>query len=121
MEKKKNRRKGPDNVSRFISLLVSASWVMIFALFVIIALAKPSTNMSIFTIMSENTRSFSGWNISLISLVFPVLLVQLGLCLFGLILSSRRMKRRRDKYSKSLIFFTIVSLAGLLVYFISFT
>ncbi|MCL1911336.1 MAG: hypothetical protein FWG13_03940 [Leptospirales bacterium] len=121
MERKiKNRRRGPDQISRLISLIIAVSWILLFVLFIIIAIAKPATDMSIVSIMSQNTRVVGGWNLSLITILFPVLLIQLGLCLFGLILSSRRMKRKRDSYSRSLIFFTVTSVVGLLIYIIRF-
>ena len=121
MERKiKNRRRGPDQISKLISLIIAVSWILLFVLFIIIAIAKPATDMSIVSIMSQNTRVVGGWNLSLITILFPVLLIQLGLCLFGLILSSRRMKRKRDSYSRSLIFFTVTSVVGLLIYIIRF-
>jgi len=119
MEKKiKNRRKGPDQISKIISLIIAVSWILIFVLFLILAMAKPSAEMSVVSIMSKNTQSVGGWNISLMGVLLPVLIIQLGLCLFGLLLSSRRMKRKRDKYSRSLIFFTVTSVAGLVAFII---
>ncbi|MCL2025550.1 MAG: hypothetical protein FWG92_01950, partial [Leptospirales bacterium] len=119
MEKKiKNKRKGPDQISRTISLIIAISWVLIFILFIILALAKPTADWSITSIMSQNTQFSGGWNRSFIQILPPVLIVQVGLCVFGLLLSSRRMKRKSDKYSTSLIFFTITSIAGLLVYLV---
>jgi len=121
MEKKiKNRRKGPDQISKTISLIIAISWILIFVLFIIIAMAKPSANMSVVSFMSSSTQSVGQWNVSLISIIFPVLLIQLALCLIGLILSSRRMKRKRDRYSRSLIFFTVTSAVGLVVHILLF-
>ena len=120
MEKKrKNKRKGPDQISKTVSLIIAISWLLLLVLFIIIGLAKPSAEMSVFSIAAQNTPSaVGGWNPSFVQILPPVLITQLGLCLFGLLLSSRRMKRKSDKYSYSLIFFTATSVIGLAVYLI---
>ena len=117
--KRKNKRKGPDQVAKTVSLIIAVSWILLFVLLMILALAKPSAEMSIFSIAAQNTPSVvGGWDLSFMQILPPVLITQLGLCLFGLLLSSRRMKRKNDKYSYSLIFFTATSVIGLAVYLI---
>lgn len=114
----KNRRRGPDFISRSISLVISASWVLLIALFIIISIAKPRSNF-ISSAITGVASNQSMWDVSIIHLIFPVLLIQLLLCLFGLALSTKRMKRKGDTYSKSLIFFAVVAVLGIIGYFVA--
>ena len=118
MKKIQNRRKGPDSISKFISLIIAASWVLLLVLLIIYTIARPKANFMSGITGAGINQSMGDLTIS--AIVLPVLLVQLLLCLLGLILSSKRMKRKRDKYSMSLIFFTIVSVMGIIAYFIMF-
>jgi hypothetical protein len=117
VDKKKNRRRGPDSVSRIITRIAGGSWILIFIIFIIISMAKQKTQS-----LSESfSINFTGQFLvaSLVKIAFFLLVFQLGISVFGLILNSRRMKRKNDRYSLSLIFFTAISFLGIVIYFIN--
>ena len=118
MAKIKNRRRGPDTVSKAISWISGTSWIMIFIIFIMISMAKP--RMETMFDRFSNSPINQAWDASLINFAFFLMLFQLGICIFGLFLNSLRMKRKTDRYSGSLIFFTVVSFLGIIIYFISF-
>ncbi len=114
----KNRRRGPDTIVQVINWISGGSWIIILIIFIMVSMAKPRME----TMFDRFSRSPVGgsWDSNLVSFAFILLLLQLGLCLFGLYLNSMRMKRKADRYSGTLTFFTIVSFLGIIIYFISF-
>ncbi len=117
-KKVKNRRRGPDTVVKAINWISGGSWLLIFLIFIMVSMAKP--RMETMFDRFNNSPVGGAWDSSLISFAFILLLFQLGLCIFGLFLNSMRMKRKSDRYNGTLIFFTLVSFIGIIVYFISF-
>lgn len=109
-----NKRHGADILIKSKRFLIFASWIIIFASFIIFSVSKPKTD----TMFDRfyDTMSYGAWDRNLIkytyNMMFPLFIVSS----IGLLINSSRHRRKRDTYSKSLVIFTVVSLAVIILY-----
>ncbi len=107
--KKENRRRGPDSMVKAINIFAVITWILVFAVFFLITYGKPRMTMRFFG--SSSDKALLGYASVLLFIVFIV-------CFIGILINMSRHKRKSDKFSKSLIFFGIASLFGIIYYFI---
>lgn len=107
-EKKKMRRQGADSVVRAINVLVIISWVVFLVAFIMVSISGSGGGRSYGAVRPRGS-SLYGWAIALMA-------VQFILCVTGLVVQSSRMKRKSDRYSRSLIIFTALSVAGIIFF-----
>ena len=108
-EKKKLRRRGADSVVRAINVMEIISWVVFLVAFMMVSISGSGGGRS-YGAVRPGGSSLSTWAIVLMA-------VQFILSLTGLVVQSSRMKRKSDRYSKSLIIFALLSIVGM-VFFI---
>jgi hypothetical protein len=106
----KNKRKGPDKVVQAVNAISIISWLIIFAVIVAFFMAKPKMEgfrkgMQVVT---------GGWDQSALEILQYLLIFQVLICGIGLSFNAMRIRRKSDKLSRSLIFFAIVSLLGII-------
>ncbi|MFH0977426.1 MAG: hypothetical protein V1874_16730 [Spirochaetota bacterium] len=100
-----NRRRGPDALTKAITIFAAISWALIFIVFLLITYGKPRMGGTFFAQAGDSTMTNYA-NIAL-GVVFFV-------CLVGLLINMNRHKRKSDRFSKSLIFFGIGSIIWLI-------
>jgi len=110
--KRTNTRRGPDSIIRTINFISGISWIMIFAILIFFALAKPQ--MRGFDRQMNMLGGF--WNKEYLQIAFYLMMFQLIMSIFGLIMNSRRMKRKTDTWNASLILSGSASIIGIIIY-----
>jgi hypothetical protein len=107
-----NRRRGPDRLIKAISIFVGISWFLILIVFIFYLNSKPR-DASIFDMRFSVANSYKG-NPSLLTYANIALILNVIICFIGLMINMTRHKRKKDRYSKSLIFFGIGSIIWLI-------
>ena len=112
------RRSGPDSVMKLTgsievlskALIVSIGtflWILLSSIFIISYAAKYFSDQSEFKLPANFDKIFMGYSIYLLVIIFV-------LCAISLVLESMRHHRKTDKYSKSIIFFGVISFLGII-------
>ena len=112
--KSQNRRRGPDSLQKAIGIFAGVSWLLIISSFFVNLYTKPSGE-------SLWARRYGGriGDTSLIVYVNILLVLVILVCIIGFMINMSRHKRKSDRFSKSLIFFGVISLIWLIVNLIS--
>ncbi len=113
IERRKNRRKGPDVLMKSINYLAVFSWVIIFIVIIIFSLAKPRIQG---IKPGHSVVSTGAWDSSLLEITAYLMVLQIMFSVVGLLINSNRMKRKEDQYNTSLIVSGILAIFGLLLY-----
>ncbi|MBN2038588.1 MAG: hypothetical protein JW864_01005 [Spirochaetes bacterium] len=114
--KKQNRRRGPDTLVKSINVLAGVTWFLILVVFILITFAKP--RVETFFDRQYNISLGGGWDKTIISYAVILLFILVMICFIGIIININRHKRKTDKYNKSLIWFGIISLIGMIYFLI---
>jgi hypothetical protein len=109
----KERRKGPDVLLKAISIITGITWFVILLIFAIVSYAKPQIETRFFNNLFKVPIE-SEWNKTLLPFAIIMLASCVIICLVGIVINATRHKRRTDRFNKSLIFFGIGSLIGLI-------
>jgi len=115
----KNKRHGPDSMLRYKKYLVIAAWTLTLLVFIIISSAKPRF-VTMFDRLYDTMTMDGLWNKEVLKYAFYLLIPLALFSVTGLIINSRRHRRKRDKYSKTLIISLFLSLTGIVLYLIFF-
>ena len=112
MAKVRERRRGPDTVTRWINYTTVTSWIFLIIIFFLVSLSKPG-----FVFNPKSGLNVGGtWDTRLLRyslyMVFPLFI----LSVIGLISNASRHKRKADKFNITLIFNLFLSL-GFMIYF----
>ena len=100
----KNRRLGPDTIMNIISGISIVSWIILGAIFVMLAVSNPSA-------MREVKRA-GQWTSNVI---YGLLIFLLVLSISGILFNMLRMKRKSDKMRLTPIFSGVLSAAALII------
>ncbi len=112
------RRRGKDLWLRVLSWLGIATAVIVTALMMLLVKAKPET----FSSMDQTylpLRSY--WNWEFVDYCFYLLVLGFFSSSIGLVINSRRLKRKHDHVHLNLVFLWLVSVAGIVTYFLKVT
>ncbi len=112
VNKTSNRRRGPDLITRAISIFAGISWLLITIVIFLHVNSKPR-DASLYDMRFSVAESYKG-DPSLIIYANIVLILVAAICFAGILISLKRHKRKNDRFSKSLIFFG----AGSVIWFI---
>lgn len=106
MAEKRNRRRGPDTMTRMITFFSIGSWILILLALLIYQLVHPLG--STYSAVRLTLTDFSA------GLVLAKVLLALNvlLCIWGMAMNMMRHKRKSDRYRISLLASLVVSLAG---------
>lgn len=120
MEKRKikNRRRGPDILIKWINYSAIFSWILIFIVFIVVSIAKPPVEG--FFDRQYGIKVSATWDTTLLEYAFLMMFPLLLICIIGLLINSLRHQRKTDTYNKSLIVCFILSLLGIIYYFVYF-
>lgn len=114
-----NRRRGPDLIITLINWMSFAGWIIIIAVLILLAQAGPQIETFFDRLLEVSTGRSWDYGLSQLAFYLMILLAIMGVT--GLILNSRRMKRKGDRYRISLIIMTAFSFIGMVVYLASFS
>jgi hypothetical protein len=117
-----DRRSGPDSIMKLSgsievlskALIVSIAtfvWILLSSIYIISHVAKFFSDQSDFQLPSNFDKIFMGYSVYLLIVIF-------ALCAISLVLESMRHHRKTDKYSRSIIFFGVLSFLGIIFHYI---
>lgn len=115
-EKVPERRKGSGPLLKIISLFGFISWVLMLPVLVLVQKAKPE--IETFFDRWINLEVNSTWDLTLFRYAFYLMLIIMLLSLFGLALNALRMRRKTDSWRVNLILVFLLSLSGIIYYFL---
>lgn len=104
----RNRRRGPDTMTRMITIFSVGSWLLIFLALLIYQLVHPLT--SSYSSVRMNLSDFGPGVI----LAEVLLAVNVLLCVWGMGMNMMRNKRKSDRFRLSLVISAVISLGGLI-------
>ena len=117
LKKIKNRRRGPDAFVKWTGYLAITSLLIIFIIFIIVSIAKPPVEG--FFDRQYGISVNSSWDKTLVNYAFYMMFPLMIICGIGLLINSTRLKRKTDTYNKALIISFIISIIGIVYFFIS--
>jgi len=122
------RRKKVDWIVRIASVLSFISWGVALAVWVVLDLASPERE-TFFASLARSNRTIFGsnqtyirtyWDQNLLPIAFLLLVASLAICLVAFFFNKARMRRKTDKYRKSIIVIGIITIAGIVAFLIRF-
>lgn len=108
------KRNGPDFLVYWIRISSFAVWLLLGIFFLVADFAKPE-QVTLFDRLFDVTRR-TVWDQNMLMISFFVAIVLFFFSLLSLILNTRRLKRKSDHISLSLIISLIVSTLSILLY-----
>lgn len=111
-----DRREGPDLWIKLLSWLGVLSGVSLVAALFVTTIAKPEVET--FFDRFYNLRLRRAWDMELMQYIFYLLLICLFSSIAGLVINSRRKRRKDDHVRASLIVMLCISLFGLVQYLV---
>jgi len=126
-EKNKDRRQRKDIVTRMATILSLLAWAIMIAVWVVLELASPERGM-LFTqsffqwhFGTDATGALrTRWDRQLVYLAYVLMLASFGSCFFAFIFNRMRMKRKTDKYKKSIFIIAGITLVAFVAFLIRF-
>ena len=112
------RRRKTDWVTYMASILSFISWLVAFAVLIVLDQAQPEKDNIFTTWFGVEVRKV--WDTSLLPIAFLVLVVSLCFCIFAFIFNILWKKRKTDKYKKSIIISGAVTLVGIIFFVVRF-
>ena len=117
------RRKGHDRLLRIMSWSGIVGWAIMLVVMVAVDRAKPDDsafipNKRIFEQAGVPYHPRTTWDQDLVTYIFYLLIAGLFLGITGLVVNSRRHRRRDDHYRVHLVLLTGISAVGILYYLI---
>jgi len=105
-DEKKDRRKKKDAVSRMATILSVGAWAVMIAVWVVLETASPDREMMFINSFFDAHFGVAGfgrsrWNYTLVYTAYILFLVSFGACAIAFVLNKMRMRRKGDKYKKS--------------------
>ena len=119
------RRRKADWITRMATILSLVSWTIAFAVWVVLESASPEREMtfisSLITVHFDAETSIRDyWDETLLPLAFGLLVASLIVCISAFIFNAMRMRRKTDKYRKSIIIIGAVTVIGIVLFLIRF-
>lgn len=113
------RRRQADWVIKAASVLSFISWLVAITVVFVLDLAAPE-NDNFFTRTWEGAALRTTWNETLLPAVFILLMVSLLSCIAAFFFNRIRMRRKTDKFKKSILIIGALTLAGLILFVFRF-
>ena len=113
-----NRRKKADWVTKMATILSFVSWVVAFVVLIVLDRAQPEKHHLFTRFYNTEVREY--WESPLLSVALMLLIAALAICIFAFIFNMLRMKRKTDKYKKSIIIIGGVTVIGIAFFLFSF-
>ena len=111
------RRKGPDKWIKTMKTFAMICWALFVFSFYLVSKARPQFESFFERWLDVKVREV--WDERMLFYIFILMLIIFYFSCFGLIINTRRHKRKGDKYSPALIFLLLSSMLGVVVYIFS--
>jgi len=113
-----NRRKKADWVVRMATILSFISWLVAFAVLFPLDRASPEREHMFTRMFGIQVREH--WDVSLLPISFGLLIAALCICIAAFIFNMQRMRRKTDKYRKSIIIIGSITIVGIVFFLVQF-
>jgi formate-dependent nitrite reductase membrane component NrfD len=108
------RRKQADGVIKAASVLSFISWAIAITAVLLIEIASPGRLN--FQIGSRISSGYSTWNEPILSIAFVLLVLAMCSCIAAFVFNMMRMRRKADKFKKSIIIVGIITMITLVIF-----
>jgi len=112
------RRKKADWVVKMATVLSFIAWLVAFGVWIVLDSASPEKTTFFTQFFGSTVRSY--WDTSLLPLAFALLVVSLCTCIVAFVFNMLRMRRKTDKYRKSIIIIGAITIVGIVFFVIRF-
>jgi len=112
------KRRQADWVVNAASALSVASWLVAFSVLLLLDIASPE-RANFFSNVFEGTLR-TAWNLPLLYAAFMLLILAVISCIAAFIFNMMRMRRKTDKYRKSIIVIGLVTVVGFIFFTMRF-
>jgi len=119
------RRRKADWITKMATILSLLSWVVAIAVWAVLESASPEREMTFITsflreTMGAETRIRDYWDATLLPVAFWLLVLALAICVTAFVFNALRMRRKTDKYRKSIIIIGAITLIGIVLFLVRF-
>ena len=118
------RRRKADWVVRMATILSLIAWAVAIAVWVVLDRASPEKEVAWFTsiarVRGTEVEIRDYWDSNLLPLAFGLLLAALAICILAFLFNKARMRRKTDKYRKSIIIIGTITIIGIIVFLFRF-
>ncbi len=115
---KLDRRKRPDFWVKVLEWLGVFGWFLMFAALFIFDRAKPEDKN--FLVKATKVGAHTTWNQELTNYLFYLMIFGLCISIIGIVINSRRYRRKDDRFRITLIILGVISIFGIIKYILSF-
>ena len=112
------RRKKVDWVVRMATILSVLSWTVAIAVLFVLDKAQPEKEHMFTRMFGIAVRGY--WETPLLSVALILLIGSLCICIFAFIFNMLRMKRKTDKYKKSILIIGSLTILGIVFFIFRF-
>ena len=126
-EEKKDRRQRIDWVGRMATILSLLAWLIMITVWVLIETASPDRSMRFTQTFFEvhfgtdaSSAVRSRWDYTLVYIAYILQLVSMGTCVVAFLFNKMRMKRKGDKYKKSIFVIGCITIVAFIAFMIRF-
>jgi uncharacterized protein (DUF2062 family) len=112
------RRKKADWIVKMATILSVLSWVVAFTVWILLDMAAPEREHMFTRWFGVTVRGY--WDVTLLPMAFGLLVAALCLCFLAFMFNKLRMKRKTDKYRKSVFIIGGITIIGTVVFVIRF-
>ena len=122
------RRRKVDWVVRMATVLSLIAWTVAFAVWIVLEMASPEKE-TMFASLARSNRTVFGanetvirdyWDATLLPIAFFLLIAALAICVVAFFFNKARMRRKTDKYRKSVIIIGTITIVGIVLFVIRF-
>ncbi len=117
----RERRRGADALISVMRVLGVSGWLLMFSALALFERARPEESFidpELFRRLGIPVVLRQYWDLELVRYIFYLMIMGLVLSLAGLWLNSRRRRRRDDHYRIYLLSLGLISLAGIVMYWL---
>lgn len=112
------RRKNADWMVKGATILSIISWILTISALLTLDVAAP-TRENLFTHLMGGAERIT-WNEITLLITFSLIVISILSCIGAFIFNMLRMRRKTDKYKKSIIIIGLMTLVGFVVFMIRF-
>ncbi len=117
MRPEKERRQGPDFLLRLLTWLNATAAIGLFAAICIAAVAKPEVETFFDRFYRVNIYRRQHWDMALVDYIAMLLIFSTLASAIGVLINTRRRRRKGDYIRSTLVLCLLFSVAGLGLYF----
>ena len=114
----RERRRKADWVTKMATIMSLVSWVIAFTVWMVLDRASPEKESMFSRYFDISVRDY--WNSSLLPIAFALLILSLCICVSAFVFNMLRMKRKTDKYKKSIIIIGCITIIGIVFFLVQF-